>query len=107
MRTPLGLVGLISVGYVPDHMQCPYYSGCPYFRGVHKAGFHCSSTCYYGIAIALSAFQRVQYRWRWVGPTYVIDLRWIWDRAGYIRMHVQTPQTTTTAYMWAYQTGRP
>ena len=32
---------LIHVKYVWDHMQCPHYSGCPHFRSVCKAGFHC------------------------------------------------------------------
>ena len=32
---------LIYIGYFRDHMQCPHCSVCPYFKGVHKAGFHC------------------------------------------------------------------
>ena len=30
------------VRYPRDRTQCPYYSGCPYFRGVRKAGLHCT-----------------------------------------------------------------
>ena len=49
MQTPLGptqsvlvrgVFLFIYIRYVQDGMQCPHYSGCLYFRGVHKAGFH-------------------------------------------------------------------
>ena len=45
---PLGLYNLeettSAVLYVQDCNQCPHYSGCPYFRGIHKAVFHCTCT---------------------------------------------------------------
>ena len=33
---------LIYVRCIWELMQCPHYSGCPFFRGVHKAGLRCS-----------------------------------------------------------------
>ena len=30
------------VRYFQDCVQCPHYSGCPYFKGVCKAGFQCN-----------------------------------------------------------------
>ena len=34
-------VSLWSRRYVLDRAKCPDYRGCPHFRGVGKAGFHC------------------------------------------------------------------
>ena len=43
----------ICLRYIWDHKQYPRYSGCSYFRGVHKAVFHCLLYCTHNLTLSL------------------------------------------------------
>ena len=38
---------LIYIRYFQDCTQCLHYSGCPYFRDIRKARFHCKCVIYF------------------------------------------------------------
>ena len=60
----------ICTRYIPDHTQCPHYSGCLYFKGVCKAG---STVCtgYQPLCVCVCVFVCVG--WWAAYELYIVD----------------------------------
>ena len=69
-------------------MQCPHYSGCPYFRGVRKATFHCMHT-------RPTFFNKGMERIQWVWPLVKCTLNLLtpyclfWERTDSLFMYLK------------------